>query len=80
MNFGKSLVYSSIVGFVIAALATIFLATDFDEKIKVTFVHAGKKVKNFIYYEATLHNPEGDLVPDGIDDSIFSKAKSVYNK
>lgn len=80
MNFGKSLVYSLIVGFMVAIMFPIFWDTNLDEKLKGIILHIGKKAENFIYYEATIHNPEGDILPDKIDDTIFSKIKSIYNK
>jgi len=34
-----------------------------------------RKIKHFIYREATIHNPEGDTLPDEIDDEILNKIK-----
>ena len=34
-----------------------------------------RKVKGFIYREATIHNPEGDMLPDEIDDEILNGIK-----
>ncbi|PIR73375.1 MAG: hypothetical protein COU40_02770 [Candidatus Moranbacteria bacterium CG10_big_fil_rev_8_21_14_0_10_35_21] len=34
-----------------------------------------RKIKKIIYHEATLHNPEGDMLPDNIDDDIIKKIK-----
>jgi len=36
---------------------------------------SAKKIKNFIYREATIHNPEGDMLPDEIDDEILNEIK-----
>lgn len=36
-----------------------------------------KAVKKFVYKEATIHNPEGDVLPDQIDDNII---KDIKNK
>lgn len=33
------------------------------------------QIKDIIYFEATLHNPSGDVVPDGIDDTIKNEIK-----
>ena len=33
------------------------------------------KIKSFIYREATIHNPEGDMLPDEIDDEILNEIK-----
>ncbi len=33
------------------------------------------KIKDVIYREATIHNPEGDRLPDEIDDEILGKIK-----
>lgn len=41
------------------------------EMIKAFF----KKIKNLIYYEATVHNPSGDMLPDQIDDKIIKGVK-----
>lgn len=38
------------------------------------------QMKNILYYEASQHNPEGDLVPDGLDDFILGKIKALKNK
>ncbi|NQU99132.1 MAG: hypothetical protein HQ538_00175 [Parcubacteria group bacterium] len=34
-----------------------------------------KELDGKIYKEATEHNPEGDMLPDGIDDKIREKLK-----
>lgn len=34
-----------------------------------------RKIKSFIYREATIHNPEGDMFPDEIDDEILNEIK-----
>jgi len=36
---------------------------------------AAGKLKAFIYQEATVYNPEGDVLPDGIDDELFDEIK-----
>ena len=39
-----------------------------------------KELDGKIYKEATEHNPEGDLLPDGIDDTIRKKLKEEIKK
>ena len=39
-----------------------------------------KKLDGKIYEEATEHNPEGDMLPDGIDDTIRKKLKEEIKK
>ncbi len=34
------------------------------------------KVESFVYREATEHNPEGDFLPDQIDDRIKGEVKN----
>lgn len=33
-------------------------------------------IKEFIYKEATIYNPEGDMLPDQIDDNIIKEIKN----
>lgn len=40
---------------------------------------ATKKISDFIYHEATIRNPSGDLVPDQIDDKIKQEIKDKIN-
>ncbi|MDP1833791.1 MAG: hypothetical protein Q8L11_02560 [Candidatus Moranbacteria bacterium] len=35
-----------------------------------------KKTEEIIYREATEHNPEGDFLPDGVDDAIKEEIKN----
>ncbi len=49
------------------------------EEEKIFLKKIGKKVKNIIYREATEHNPEGDFMPDQIDDEIISEIKKRVN-
>jgi len=37
------------------------------------------KIKRFIYREATVHNPEGDLLPDKVDDRVIQEVKEKVN-
>lgn len=39
-----------------------------------------KKLDGKIYEEATEHNPEGDMLPDGIDDMIRERLKEEIKK
>jgi len=43
------------------------------------FLRALKKAESFIYREATVHNPPGDILPDQIDDSVKSEVKKIVN-
>ncbi|OGE83839.1 MAG: hypothetical protein A3B95_02755 [Candidatus Doudnabacteria bacterium RIFCSPHIGHO2_02_FULL_43_13b] len=36
-----------------------------------------REIKNWVYKEATIHNPEGDVLPDELDDEII---KGIKNK
>ncbi|HHX58287.1 MAG TPA: hypothetical protein GX706_00755 [Candidatus Moranbacteria bacterium] len=47
-----------------------------EEKLKI----GARKVVGLIYREATIHNPEGDLVPDEIDDQIKEQIKKTYRE
>jgi hypothetical protein len=38
-----------------------------------------KKVEGFVYHEATVHNPPGDVLPDQIDDNIKGEIKKIVN-
>ncbi|GBE16893.1 hypothetical protein BMS3Abin15_00717 [bacterium BMS3Abin15] len=37
------------------------------------------KIKKWIYREATIHNPEGDVLPDELDDKIIKELKEKIN-
>ncbi|KKP79075.1 MAG: hypothetical protein A2271_00640 [Candidatus Moranbacteria bacterium RIFOXYA12_FULL_35_19] len=37
------------------------------------------KITNFIYDEATKHNPQSDILPDKIDDEIKKDIKEIVN-
>jgi len=37
------------------------------------------KISNFVYREATLHNPPGDMVPDQIDNTLKNEVKEKVN-
>jgi len=38
-----------------------------------------RKVEGFVYHEATIHNPPGDLLPDQIDDNVKGEIKKLVN-
>jgi hypothetical protein len=38
-----------------------------------------KKVEGFVYHEATIHNPAGDMLPDQIDDQVKGEIKKIVN-
>jgi len=46
-----------------------------DENEKVLIKKVLKPIVNFVYYEATIHNPSGDVLPDQIDDDIKKNIK-----
>ncbi len=78
--FKKILLYSSIFAFVTAILGFVFLQkAKEDEQLKEDTLYLAKKMKNFIYYEATIHNPEGDKLPDQVDDTIILELKKLLN-
>jgi len=54
-----------------------FSTTSFLEKIARQEIvkKTARKIKHFIYREATIYNPEGDTLPDEIDDEILNKIK-----
>lgn len=33
------------------------------------------EIKDIIYFEATKHNPQGDVLPDNLDDAIKNEIK-----
>ena len=37
------------------------------------------KIKNLVYKEATIHNPPGDMLPDGIDNTVIKEVKERVN-
>ena len=40
---------------------------------------AAKKISGFVYHEATVHNPPGDMLPDQIDDNMKGEIKKIVN-
>jgi len=47
----------------------------FLEEIKIIIVKIVYKIMGFVYDEATIHNPPGDMFPDWIDDYLKSEIK-----
>ena len=45
------------------------------EPEKKLLIEIARVIKKFIYKEATIHNPEGDVLPDQIDDNIIKDIK-----
>lgn len=43
---------------------------------KAVLREAAKRIKDWIYREATIHNPEGDVLPDEIDDKVIKEIKN----
>lgn len=60
---GAAFVWGSLIGW-----------DNFEKQLK----HGIRKVVGMVYYEATIHNPEGDMVPDEIDDRLKKQVKDVY--
>ncbi|MDA3815663.1 MAG: hypothetical protein PF549_04860 [Patescibacteria group bacterium] len=48
-------------------------------KIKPYIQKITTKVKDLVYDEATKHNPEGDRLPDYVDDKIKEEIKERVN-
>jgi hypothetical protein len=38
-----------------------------------------REIKALIYREATVHNPEGDVLPDQVDDKVIEEVKERVN-
>lgn len=49
------------------------------EKEKTFVKNSVKRIKTFIFREATEHNPPGDLVPDAIDDNVMDSIKKHFD-
>jgi len=52
----------------------------FDKKTKAEFKEKAKEIDDKIYQEATKHNPEGDVLPDKIDNAIKEEIKKEAKK
>lgn len=51
----------------------------FIEEIRTDSKRIILQMKNVLYYEASQHNPEGDLIPDWVDDFVLGKIKQLKN-
>ena len=56
-----------------------FLQIKIRDKEKESVKKFAKKIKGFIFREATEHNPPGDMVPDAIDDNVMDSLKKHFN-
>jgi len=45
------------------------------EKLKNGALKIVRKAKSFVYYEAQIHNPQGDVLPDTLDDKLIQSIK-----
>jgi len=54
---------------------TIKIREEEKERLKIIF----KKLKDLVYQEATNHNPEGDVLPDQIDNDLIKEVKDRVN-
>lgn len=48
-----------------------------DVQLKEDSIGYAKKIKNLVYSEATIHNPDGDILPDQIDNTIVDGVKNI---
>ncbi len=67
--------------FIFLSIVGLFLAGTFWgwDKMEERAKGMVKKMTGFIYHEATIHNPEGDMIPDEIDDKVKGKIKDTYH-
>ncbi len=56
------------------AIFFFFSAGEEDRALALRVLRGGKSV---LYEEATLHNPEGDVVPDDLDDTLLERVKKA---
>lgn len=78
--FKKVFVYSGLIILIFVIWGFVFLQkTRQDPQLRVDTIKIVKKIKDFVYYEATIHNPEGDMLPDQIDNTIISETKKILN-
>lgn len=56
----------------------MFLMGYHKQEVKEIVFKGARKLKNLVYYEATIHNPDGDFLPDWIDDTIKRKIKEIF--
>ncbi len=53
---------------------------EINDEAKAEIKDEARKIDGKIYEEATIHNPEGDMLPDQIDDTIRAKLKEEIKK
>ncbi len=62
-------------GFLVLLYAPPFVGLS--EKGRFYAKKIAHRASSIIYREATLHNPPGDVVPDGIDDKVKQEIKET---
>jgi uncharacterized protein YeeX (DUF496 family) len=79
MEFFKklSVIFSVFASIAVFSIVILLQNIKEDVQLKDNLIDYAKKIKNFIYLEATIHNPNGDMLPDQIDDTIISEAKKI---
>jgi hypothetical protein len=50
-----------------------------DQIFRQELVYWARKTKNIVYWEATTHNPSGDMLPDQIDDNIIGEIRKIFD-
>lgn len=63
---------------VVSLLVAMFFVAYYKQDAKRIVSKVVIKSKNLVYYEATIHNPEGNFLPDWIDDIILGKVKEIF--
>lgn len=59
----------------------VFIAAGFSGaggEIRSIAKSVARKAKTVVYSQATVHNPEGDTLPDWIDDVVLGKIKMIF--
>ncbi|PIP27979.1 MAG: hypothetical protein COX29_03710 [Candidatus Moranbacteria bacterium CG23_combo_of_CG06-09_8_20_14_all_35_22] len=67
--------------FFIIAIGLFFIFDANKEKIMTNpyIKSIVQKIADFIYTEAGKHNPQGDILPDKVDDDIIKEIKKKIN-
>ncbi len=55
------------------------IIVNLNEEDKSALKEFAGKIKRWIYREATIYNPEGDVLPDELDDKIIRELKEKIN-
>lgn len=76
-NSKKKQINLFVIGIIFLILIIFSFALFSSEKIRRVIYKSIRRIENVVYYEATIHNPKGDVLPDGIDDTIKSKIKEI---